>query len=258
MLYWFSGTGNSRYVAGELSRLLGCKSVCMTHELSSIGINRDNGDIVGFCFPVYSWGVPQPVLEFMRDLKTEHLKGKYIYAVLTCGDEAGLAAEVFRKALNSIGVKLSVAFTIIMPNNYVMLPGFGIDSKEVEIAKLQASSQRIAYIAKRIMERSEIDNVFRGSKAWLKTKLIYPLFRRWGVKASRWNVDTSLCIGCGKCAKACPANNITLKDGVPEWGNLCWSCTACYHSCPKRAIDYGRFTRGKGQYNCPLNPDAQV
>ena len=34
-------------------------------------------------------------------------------------------------------------------------------------------------------------------------------------------------------------------------GMDCTSCLACYHVCPKHAVQYGRRTKRKGQY---LNP----
>lgn len=265
MLYWYSGTGNSRYVASRIASLVG-ESDCrfIPHELG-IGETRkfpqydasrhDDKDSVGFCFPVYSWGVPPVVLEFVRKMPSENLRGRYLYAVLTCGDEAGLAAEMLRKRLKEKGVALDAVFSVIMPNDYVMLPGFDVDTPEVEAKKLSAAGERIAGIASVVNAREEADDVFRGPMAWLKTRLVFPLFRRWGVQTGRWKVDAEKCIGCGKCAATCPAANIKLTEGRPQWGKRCWSCTACFHTCPVRAIEYGSFTRGKGRYICPLGAE---
>lgn len=262
MLYWYSGTGNSRLIAQRIASLTE-ESDCrfMPAQLGIIaernilpqpaGIDSINATL-GFCFPVYSWGVPPVVMKLIEILDSETLAAGYVYAVLTCGDEAGLAAEMLRNALARRGITLHAVFTVIMPNNYVMLPGFGIDSKELEAKKLREADARIAAVAAAINARRVTTNVHRGPMAWPKTHLIYPLFRRWGVQTSRWKVDASKCTGCGRCAGVCPSGNIRLNDdGTPHWGKHCFSCTACYHACPARAIDYGSFTRGKGQYKGP-------
>lgn len=61
--------------------------------------------------------------------------------------------------------------------------------------------------------------------------------------------STDACIGCGKCVKLCPLNNITSKDKAPVWGDHCTHCMACIGNCPTRAIEYGKITQEKEQYN---------
>lgn len=73
--------------------------------------------------------------------------------------------------------------------------------------------------------------------------VFYPAF----VKAKAFMVGDS-CIGCGKCAKVCPLNNVTLKDRKPVWGNNCTHCMACICYCPAQAIEYGKNSVGKPRY----------
>lgn len=260
MLYWYSGTGNSRHIARCLASALGETDlrfiprelgVVTDVSLDLTSKTESHTGRVGFCFPVYSWGVPPVVLKLIETLDSSVLKDKYLYAVLTCGDEAGLAADMFRNALQRRGVTLNAAFTVIMPNDYVMLPGFDIDSKELEQTKLRDAMARLKQILPILQGGKDADDVYKGPMAWMKTKLVYPLFRKWGVQTKRWKVDTLRCVGCGKCVTHCPAGNIRLVDASPVWGRNCYSCTACFHICPVRAIDYGRFTKGKKQYFCP-------
>ena len=60
---------------------------------------------------------------------------------------------------------------------------------------------------------------------------------------------TDDCVGCGKCVKLCPLNNVKLVDGKPVWGNNCTHCMACICYCPKEAIEYGRKSQGKLRYH---------
>ena len=57
------------------------------------------------------------------------------------------------------------------------------------------------------------------------------------------------CIGCGQCAKRCPMNNVTLKDGKPVWGKACTHCMACICYCPVSAIEYGKKSVGQPRYH---------
>lgn len=65
------------------------------------------------------------------------------------------------------------------------------------------------------------------------------------------------CIGCGLCAKRCPAQAIEIQDKKPVWVKKeCVLCFRCLHSCPKFAIQYGNGkTRKHGQYR---NPNTRV
>ena len=60
------------------------------------------------------------------------------------------------------------------------------------------------------------------------------------------------CIGCGKCARLCPLNDISIVDDRPVWGKNCTHCMACICHCPTGAIEYGRKSLGKPRYHCDL------
>lgn len=253
MIFYFSGTGNSRYVASSLGRLLDERVVSIP---VTDGFPRENeGKTLGFVFPVYSWAVPPNVTEFVRSLpeslwESVRKAGTDVWCVMTCGDETGMAPEMFGRLLAEKGISLKSLWSVTMPNNYVLLPGFDVDSKETERKKLREAPGRIEDIARGISERKETRDFVRGPMPRIKTGLVYPLFRRWGIFPKKWR-STFACVGCGICARRCPYGNIAMKDGRPSWGNNCCSCLACYHSCPRHAVEYGSATSSKGQYFLP-------
>ncbi|MDE7346653.1 MAG: EFR1 family ferrodoxin [Muribaculaceae bacterium] len=253
MIYYFSGTRNSRYAAMRLGSLTG-EDVRFIPQvdpyLESPDAQADRS--IGFVFPVYAWGVPPIVLDFIRRLPEsmiEDIRKRQlpVWCVATCGDETGMAVDMLRKALGSRGVSLAGAWSLIMPNVYVLLPGFGTDSHEIETRKLHDSIGRLESIAERVNSGRWEEDVHLGPWPGLKTALVYPLFRKWGVNTRKWHY-TEACIGCGKCSMACPVGNIAMIDGRPKWGSDCTSCCACYHVCPTRAAQYGSVTRRAGQY----------
>ncbi len=50
-------------------------------------------------------------------------------------------------------------------------------------------------------------------------------------------VDTSICVGCGKCAESCPAHIIEIKNKKAKFKRKgCISCFCCQEMCPVKAI----------------------
>lgn len=252
MILYFSGTGNSRYIARLLAQKTG-EEIRFIPECNPADIDF-TGQSLGFVFPVYAWGVPPIVMDFISKLNAhfiDQVSDLPIWTAMSCGDETGNAPDMLRRALEERGVKLTGGWSVIMPNVYVLLPGFNTDDKTLEIEKLDAATPRICEIAGKLKNR-EWDFDFQiGSMPTLKTSVIYPLFKKWGINTRRFHWDKE-CMRCGKCAEVCPVGNITIQNEHPVWGRNCTSCLACYHNCPVHAVEYGRITRYKGQYVCHL------
>lgn len=253
MIYYFSGTHNSRYAALRLGSMTG-EDVRFIPDINPYEetLDAEKNKSLGFVFPVYAWGVPPIVMDFIKRLpektvsyvKDNDIK---IWCVATCGDETGMAVRMLGKGLENRGLTLCAAWSLVMPNVYVLLPGFGTDPKQTEEEKLSNSFRRLHHIADCIKSRQWEEDVHLGPLPRLKTSVVYPLFKKWGVNTKKWHY-TDTCIGCGKCASTCPVGNIVMTDGHPRWGNDCTSCCACYHICPANSAQYGKITSGMGQY----------
>ncbi|MDE6338864.1 MAG: EFR1 family ferrodoxin [Muribaculaceae bacterium] len=257
MIYYFSGTGNSRYSAEYLGNLLEdrVENIC---KISASEIKLLNERWIGFVFPVYSWGVPPIVEKFISDLSQSSVdylsQDKVpIWMVATCGDDTGYTHKMLDKILGRRNLKLKGIWNVIMPNIYVLLPGFDVDSDAVRIKKIREIDKSLDVIAGKILRNEWEVSIKTGSFPWLKTAVVYPLFMKWGININKWHV-TDKCTGCGLCAKACPVNNITIQEGRPIWGSNCLSCVSCYHECPHHAVEYGKITKLKGQYKRSQRP----
>ena len=132
-------------------------------------------------------------------------------------------------------------------------PPFGafywVDSKELEEKKKHDAVKRVELIAEKLKQRLHVVDVVEGACAWLKSRVVYPWFRRYSMTDKKFIVDSDKCTHCGVCVKSCPMQNITQKAGeIPRWHGNCAMCLACIHRCPVRAIEYAKATQNKGRY----------
>ena len=66
MLLYFSAEGNTRYVALQLAKKLG-EFPIFIQDVEAETLEWQ-GDTFGILFPVWSWGVPEIMLDFMQAL----------------------------------------------------------------------------------------------------------------------------------------------------------------------------------------------
>ena len=88
MIFYFSGTGNSRWVAQTLASRMGDKACDLTRLDAVPDLKGESR--VGIVFPVYAWGLPEVVADFAAKLPQT---GAFTFGVGTCGSEAGLALK---------------------------------------------------------------------------------------------------------------------------------------------------------------------
>ena len=230
----------------------------MTQVFSGCGMSKAVADLIGdipnslgFVMPVYGWRIPKAVRTKLQslDFRTRNLSGEkqFTWAVFTCGDDVGYIDRDLERVL---GRKLDAAYSVVMPDTYLGLPGFQLDSPEESAAKLAAARARTLAIRERLLSREFTRDLKRGPFPWVKTAVIGPVFEKLLVKDSFWRLDREKCVKCGKCAAECPVGDIEIgADGYPRWkgDGSCSGCFRCYHFCSGDAIEFGRMTRGKGR-----------
>ena len=239
MIFYFSGTGNSRWAARQLARRTGDEA----RDVIGLDAAPDcRGEArVGLVFPVYAWGVPEPVLAFVRRLGRPEA---FTFAVATCGSEAGHAL----KKLTAV-FPLRSSYSLVMPNNYVV--GSEPDDEATARAKLDAAEAELDRIAEELLAGRPVYRVREGAMAGLKSGLVNYGFNHFARSTKGFRV-TDACNGCGLCARNCPARTIVLTGGKPVWGNPCYQCLRCLNECPQTAFQYGKATEDRGRYTIRL------
>jgi ferredoxin len=241
MIYYFSGTGNSKWIAEELARRTNddVQSIAALQKDGSVSVFANCGSRIGIVFPIYAWGAPLLVERFCKSLTLT--EGVYAYAVCTCGDEAGLALKRLKKMF-----AYQSAWSIAMPNNYII--GYETDSPEMEAKKVQAAGEKLEGIASAILAKQSVYDVHEGAGAGVKTGFIRPMFNTFA-RSTKSFCAAENCNGCGLCASICPIGAIVMVNDKPVWVRKhCTQCLGCINRCPQRAIQYGAGTAKRGRY----------
>ena len=246
MIFYFTGTGNSHYIAKNLSTLLGQQMICINDRIK----DKDYSTILSkegliFVLPTYGWQIPRVVRDWIK--KTEFLGSRKTWFVMNCGDDIGNAGMYNKELCQYMNFTYMGTAKIVMPENYIAM--FNVPDEAESEKIIAAADPVIKDIADKIMAREKFDSQEIKFMDRLKSGFINQKFYQHVVKAKGFRV-TNKCINCGKCVTLCPLNNIKLVDKKPVWSNNCTHCMACICSCPAEAIEYKNASVGKRRYQC--------
>jgi NAD-dependent dihydropyrimidine dehydrogenase PreA subunit len=233
MIFYFSGTGNSRWVARQLAVATeDCAvDILSLKELPDLTEEKR----LGFVFPIYAWGAAQPMQDFLRRLPETPA---FTYGVCTCGANAGEAMKRLSRPLDS-------CYSIVMPSNYIV--GADVEEERVIRRKIVDAGAEIRKIAGEVLQEKKVYRVEEGLAPHLRSAFICKAFNRFARSTAKFYADDR-CVGCGQCEDDCPVSSIHLENGKPVWGKECLQCLRCINACPQEAIQYGKATEQRGRY----------
>ena len=248
MIFYFTGTGNTRWAAQLLAEATGDKLLYIPDELDNTNLRYElkDGERLGFCFPTHGWQPPHIVREFIRRSTFIVQHSTYIYALTTCGDNMGYAMRIFEKELRQKGLHTNARFAIVMPESNVCFSFLHLDTDEKARQKVDAARQRMIHIRKIITERQrDIEELVKGAIPFTYTYIIGGYYNKHLITDKKVWVDEQACIQCGLCQKRCPVDDIKGTPPVWKHNGRCTNCLACYHNCPSHAIHWGNMKRGQ-------------
>lgn len=246
MIFYFSATGNSKYVAERIAKSMGEEAISILDYKGTVNLGLN--ETLGIVTPTNWWELPILTREFLQKVRVQAEVSPYIFIVSTYGTTPGASGSDAKHVLKKNGYELSAAFSLKMPDNWT--PIFDLSNSE-EVAKQNAAAeQALEILIKRIKAR-ELGNHQEHRTPYF----LFPItnaFLGYERRTKHLYVEES-CIGCGLCAKKCPVQAIEIKDKKPVWvKEQCAMCLGCLHRCPKFAIQYGNGkTKLHGQYKNP-------
>ncbi len=263
LFLYFSGTGNTDYVAYYLARKLGSAGCAI--EVRSLEWQPAeavaNFDLLAIGFPVYAADAPEFVQEALARLPSGVGRGAFVFC--TKGAYAGRAVQHNLQRLADRGYVPLGGGSVLMPGT----DGLSMVAKDSWLARkaLEKEYDRLkdadrlademATTVQALQDGRPVEALRRPLPRHMLGELsdrtwaaLYRASERYC--RSRLHADER-CAGCGLCARLCPVENVELRDGRPAFADRCVLCLRCLHACPQEAIQIAKFTVDKFRWRGP-------
>ena len=248
IVFYFSGTGNSKRIALWLSELaLESKIICHIYDIAAIDISTlltiDTKATIGIISPIHGFNFPKITLNFIRNLPDG--KNRVVLMNTRAGIKffdyvipglTGVAFMLTSSILKKKGYKVVGQIPFDMPSNWISIhPALRRNSVEFIYTKNHRK------VIKHFERLNTGKTDFASNKDIVQDILISPIalayyyIGRYFFAKSYYASDH--CINCDLCINQCPVKAITKKDERPFWTFKCESCMRCMNNCPTNAIE---------------------
>jgi len=247
MILYFSATGNTAFIAEQIAQRLGDECVNLLKRIKEgdhTPLHSDTPFII--CAPVYVCEMPRFLAAYLK--KQAFTGSRDVYFVFTSGGYCGISGLLARNIFRKKGMNPLGHAELRMPRNYVASDAYPMLTQDEIRERLADSCARIDSIVSAIRRRDRLKARHVFLFETIVTLPFNPVWSRFKYRTKDFYADNR-CIGCGKCARLCPLNNISIQSGKPVWGDRCTHCMACIGNCPTEAIEYGNITQNKDKYN---------
>lgn len=232
---YFSGTGNSKYALDLFLQQYNNDSSAFSIEDEGVAEEIIKHDELIFSYPVQYSTVPK----FLRDFINANFavwNGKKIFVIATMGLFSGDGAGVLGRLLKRHGA-------IIVGGLHLKMPDSIADEKVLK-RPLEKNIQLVEKAEKKI--KLAFEKIKNGKYPQEGIGILYRIAGFWGQRAwfgyktrnysNQLKIDADKCIGCAKCVKVCPTNNIEMNAYKAKGKTKCTMCYRCINQCPKKAI----------------------
>jgi len=254
-ILYFSGTGNSYYIAKKISDSIeGSKLQDIATLFKEADFHHDVDDELVFVYPVYAFLLPLMVEGFFKHLKIK--RGAKVYLVSNCAGKNMPVNSHVKKIIERKKGNVNASYEVQMPSNYIPFGGAEPDSKIKNL--FDNADKKIEKIINAI--KSNESGHFENGNFFYRL-FSKPLWKFFVIgiktKGGKGFSQNGRCNSCGICQKLCPSNNIELFEGKPICGDNCEQCMGCLQFCPQEAIELGK-SKGKRRYHNPRVKAAEL
>ena len=247
MVLYFSATGNTEFIAKEIAKRTDDECINLLGRIKEqdyTPIHSDKPFVI--CAPVYVCEIPRFMMKYLK--KLSFTGSKDVYFILTSGGYCGPSGVLLKGIFRKKKMKCHGHAEFKMPRNYVASDSYPMLGKEEVEERILGSYSQLDQVASDILagNKLKVRHVFLFET--IITVPFNPVWCKYKLTAKDFRAEDN-CIGCGKCEKLCPLNNIKMADKKPVWGDACTHCMACIGNCPVNAIEYGEITKDKERYN---------
>ena len=242
---YFSGTGNTKYIARRFAAKMVCKCLSI-EDAADFAAEIRAHDIIAFAYPNHSSRAPR----FMREFAVRHarqLRGKKLVILVTQWIFSGDGARSFTDLFERGHVKVIYAEHFNMPNNVcnIMIPETSSRKIREYVRRAEAKLGRTCReIRAGIVRRRGFGRISRFLGKFQGVPWLAGI-ERWAGSNVRVSAD---CTSCTLCVRICPTGNLQMRGGKVTHRNNCTLCYRCVNRCPARAITVMFHRRPPWQY----------
>lgn len=204
-VFYFSGSGHSKAVAEHFAQKLNADNISIVRNQDAMNLSCTTAVVV---FPVYCQNLPEPVKEFLQNLKSEYVVLIATYGKMGHGNVLWEAKQLVK------GTTIAGAY-VPTGHTYLNEPAF-FCSNELDVIFDRIANPVKALIPKK--RKVFFADFFPGLRSRISVKL----------------VKNKNCNSCGHCADICPMQ--AIRNGKAN--SRCIRCLHCVSQCPQSALDF--------------------
>ena len=208
MVLFFSATGNTEFIARQLALKLGDDCLNLLDRVKRgdhSPLHSEKPFII--CAPVYVCEMPRFLARY---LKQQTFTGsREVYFIFTSGGYAGISGQLAKAMVRKKKMKYLGHAEFKMPRNYVANDHYSMLPAEQVQERILNSCRHLEEVVADI----QAGRMLKARHIWLFETIITlpfnPVWSRLKYKTDDF-YTTDACVGCGKCERLCPLNNISL------------------------------------------------